>query len=342
MPPALPPLPPADRAEPAEAFDVFGTPTSHGTVENAAERTGRTPLPSRAVPEVPGSPLPHRAPPERHAVGPIGSGQPDEARPKPDLFGGDTGRTLAQPPAGRRDRTVAETGPHRTGRTGTPSDVSLFDSPTARVSSPSRPPGPPLRPIPPPTAGDPRRPVPLDLPPAGSDDVPLFGEAPAPTRGVPEGPAPDLPRTGRRRRPDADEPETAAPPATDVESSLLQQHRARPAGPAAGRARRPGTPPAPVPSSPYRRRPRRQRPRGQRPRGRRARCQRPRGGRARRPTGTARTGTTRTGTGRTVTARTGTGTARPATAPHPTCPADPRVGTFAGASRHLRRRESHG
>jgi hypothetical protein len=221
MPPAVPPLPSADRAEPVEAFDVFGTPTSHGAVEDAAERTGRTPLPSRTVPELPGSPLPHRAPPERRAVGPTGSGKLDEARPKPDLFGADTGRTLAQPPAGRRDRTVAETGPHRTGRTGTPADVSLFDSPTARVSSPSRPPGPPRRPIPPPTAGDPRRPVPLDLPPAGSDDVPLFGEAPASTRGVPEGPAPDLPRTGRRRRPDADDPETTPPPATDVESSLL-------------------------------------------------------------------------------------------------------------------------
>jgi hypothetical protein len=222
MPPAVPPpLPPADRAEPAEAFDVFGTATSRGAVENAAERTGRTPLPPRAAPELPGSPLPHRAPPERHAVGSPGSGQLDEARPKPDLLGADTGRTLAQPPAGRRDRTVAETGPHRTGHTGTPADGSLFDSPTARVSSPSRPPGPPRRPIPPSTAGDPRRPVPLDLPPASSDDVSLFGESPAPTRGVPEGPAPNLPRTGRRRRPDADEPETPPPPATDVESSLF-------------------------------------------------------------------------------------------------------------------------
>ena len=74
MPPAVPPLPSADRAEPVEAFDVFGTPTSHGAVENAAERTGRTPLPSRTVPELPGSPLPHRAPPERRAVGPTGPG----------------------------------------------------------------------------------------------------------------------------------------------------------------------------------------------------------------------------------------------------------------------------
>jgi hypothetical protein len=38
---------------------------------------------------------------------------------------------------------------------------------------------------------------------------------------VPESPAPDLPRTGRRRRPDADDPETPSPPATDGESSLL-------------------------------------------------------------------------------------------------------------------------
>ncbi len=207
MPPTAPPLPPAEHAEPAEAFDVFGTPTSHGTDENAAERTGRTPMPPRTVPEFPGSPLPHRGPPERHAGGPSGSGQPTDARPEPDPFGADPGRTLAQPPAGR---------------TGPPADVSLFvDSPTARVNSPSRPPGPPLRPIPPSTAGDPRRPVPLDLPPAGSDDVPLFGEAPAPVRGVPDGPPPELPRTGRRRRPDPDEPEATPPPATDVESSLF-------------------------------------------------------------------------------------------------------------------------
>jgi hypothetical protein len=193
MPPAVPPLPATDRAEPAEAFDMFGTPTSHGTVENAAERTGRTPLPSRTASE----------------------------HPSPDPFGADTGRTLAQPPASRRERAVGETGPHRTGRTGTPPDVSLFDSPTGRVSSPSRPPGPPRRPTPPPSAGAPRRPLPPGLPPAGSDDVPLFGEPPAPTRGVPESPAPDLPRTGRRRRPDADDPETPSPPATDGESSLL-------------------------------------------------------------------------------------------------------------------------
>lgn len=218
-PPAVPPLPPADRAEPAEAFDVFGTPTSHGAVENAAERTGRAPLPPRTVPELPGSPLPHRAPPERHAVGTTGSGQLD-ARPKADLLGADTGRTLAQPPVGRRDRAVAETGPHRPGRAGTPADGSSFDSPDARVGSPSRPPGPPRHPVPP-TTGAPRRPEPPNLPPARSDDAPLFGEAPAPARGAPEGPAPDLPRTGRRRRPDADDPETPPPPTTDVESSLF-------------------------------------------------------------------------------------------------------------------------
>ena len=221
MPSTAPPLPPAEHAEPAEAFDVFGTPPSHGTDENAAERTGRTPMPPRTVPEFPGSPLPHRGPPDRPAVGPCGSGQPADARPKPDPFGADPDRTLAQPPAGRRDRAVAETGPYRTGRTGPPADVSLFDSPTARVNSPSRPPEPPLRPIPPSTAGDPGHPVPMDLPPAGSDGIPLFGEAPAPIRGVPDGPPPDLPRTGRRRRPDPDEPEATPPPATDVESSLL-------------------------------------------------------------------------------------------------------------------------
>ena len=222
MPPALPPLPPADRAEPVEAFDVFGTPTSHGTVENAAERTGRTPLPSRTVPEVPGSPLPHRAPPERHAVGPIGSGQPDERTSEARTFrrghgpharaaaGGSSG------PYGRRDGTPSD-GPHgdavrrvvvrlahRTGQL-------LVE--TARTA---------LAPDPAPDRRVTRDvPCPWTFRPRSSDDVPLFGEAAAPTRGVPEGPAPDLPRTGRRRRPDADEPETAAPPATDVESSLL-------------------------------------------------------------------------------------------------------------------------
>ncbi len=300
-----------------------------------APRCRRAPFPSSPGPRCRTGPHPSGTPSD-----PPGPGSRTSARPKPDLFGADTGRTLAQPPAGRRDRAVAETGPHRTGRTGTPADVSLFDSPTARVSSPSRPPGPPRRPIPPSTAGDPRRPVPLDLPPAGSDDVPLFGEAPAPDarRARRTGTGPPAhgtsPPPGRGRA--GDHPS----PGDGRGIVAAQQHRARPAGPAAGRARRPGTPPPPVPASPHRRRSRRQRTRGERPRGRRARRQRARGRRAGADTDTGPTDTARTGTTPTGTARTGTGTARPATAPHPTCPADPRVATFVSASRHLCRRES--
>jgi hypothetical protein len=65
--------------------------------------------------------------------------------------------------------------------------------------------------------------MPHDHRPPGADDVPLFGEAPI--RDVPEGPAPDLPRTGRRRRPDADEPEAPAPPASDVSSLFNNPER---------------------------------------------------------------------------------------------------------------------
>jgi hypothetical protein len=147
---------------PAESFDVFETQARRAD-GNAVEQTGRT---AAAVDR-----------PEPEAVPATGAG-PEEARASTAVFGTDaadagTEGTAALPSRERR-------GP---GQPSAPTtDVSLFDSPTARV-------GPP-RPVPPP-----------DLPAPGPGDVPLFG---APSRdGAPSDPA----RPGRRRRPDSDDPE---------------------------------------------------------------------------------------------------------------------------------------
>ena len=115
-------------------------------------------------------------------------------------------------------RADVDPGPRRPPRAEQHPDVSLFDSPTARVGRPPRPGGPVRPPAGPPAAEMPRRLPPLpdvSHPPA---DVPLFGDAPSPDGRRPDAAPSDLPREGRRRRPEPEEPEPAAP---DDDSPLL-------------------------------------------------------------------------------------------------------------------------
>ena len=119
-----------------------------------------------------------------------------------------TGRTAVRRTEVRAD---VDPGPRRRPPADQHPDVSLFDSPTARVGRPPRPGGP----VRPPAAEMPRR-----LPPP--PDVPLFGDAPSPDGRRPDAAPSDLPREGRRRRPEPEEPEPAAPPAApDADSPLL-------------------------------------------------------------------------------------------------------------------------
>jgi hypothetical protein len=118
-----------------------------------------------------------------------------------------TGRTAVRRTEVRAD---VDPGPRRRPPADQHPDVSLFDSPTARVGRPPRP-GSPVRP---PSAEMPRRSPP--------PDVPLFGDAPSPDGRRPDAAPSDLPREGRRRRPEPEEPEPAAPPAApDADSPLL-------------------------------------------------------------------------------------------------------------------------
>jgi hypothetical protein len=199
MPPGGLPQTPAD----ASAFDVFETPTPP-VEDNAVERTGRTELPSRTASNRADAELPSRTDLDRLDPAPPAAG-PELPTRTPEgagsgLFG--AGRphgaegTAAFPPA-------AGPMPRRTPATERPADASLFDSPTARV-------GPPPRRTPP------RPPDPA--PPAS--EVPLFDE-PARDEHRPDGPSPDSARQGRRRRPDADDPEPGPAPAVDAEPSVL-------------------------------------------------------------------------------------------------------------------------
>lgn len=118
-----------------------------------------------------------------------------------------TGRTAVRRTEVRAD---VDPGPRRPPFADQHPDVSLFDSPTARVGRPPRPGGP----VRPPAAEMPRRSPP--------PDVPLFGDAPSPDGRRPDAAPSDLPREGRRRRPEPEEPEPAAPPAApDADSPLL-------------------------------------------------------------------------------------------------------------------------
>ncbi len=205
MPPAaLPRLDPDQAADQAadRAFDVFETPAP-SVEDDVVEQTGRTELPSRPGPRrpdpepAPGPELPRREPEGRRPPQPEGAptGRSGAGRSS------DAGGTAAFPsPAGPMPRRAAATDRR--------ADASLFDSPTARVGPSPR----PAQPGPSTPASDPA--------PPGASEAPLFGEPPRDGH-RPDAPSTDGGRPGRRRRPDADDPEPGPPPAVEAQPSVL-------------------------------------------------------------------------------------------------------------------------
>jgi hypothetical protein len=171
--------------------------------------------PADAPAELPAAPVDEAQPAEAFDIfetsappAPVGAGAEESDVEK-------TGRTAVRRTEVRAD---VDPGPRRPPRAEQHPEGSLFDSPTARVGRPPRP-GGPVRP----TAGPPAAEMPRRLPPLPDvshppADVPLFGDAPSPDGRRPDAAPSDLPREGRRRRPEPEEPEPAAP---DDDSPLL-------------------------------------------------------------------------------------------------------------------------
>ena len=217
MPPAVPPLPPPTvRSLPRRSTSSGRPPRPAPSRMRRADRTDpvtarRTDSPPLLAPQRPhpsGTPSDPPGPGSRtgHVRSPISSARTRAARSR--------SRRRS------RDRTVAETGPHRRAARGRrPTGRCSTRPPHGSAPRRGRPdrPGARSRPRPRVTL---RRPVPLDLPPAGSDDVRSRRVACADPRrarrtgaGPPAHGTPTPPGRGRAGDP--------PPPATDVESSLF-------------------------------------------------------------------------------------------------------------------------